>query len=208
MFRRCWFLIKSWDGFFFSCCMPQWIWRPTRCSTTSGTTTWRTHEVNITTRSAAACATTWPSTSPVSLLPSRNMPASGISELRQLEDQTEWTIIKKKWSILTLFQRVCPSSFSERIISLITKLDLFYELRKGEGMTANMQSDLLKTWLAWQSKITFKGIVNIYFVFLELAADINIYHQWFTLLQNYHGPGIVLRYEVWWFISLVISIFN
>ena len=80
-------------------------------------------------------------------------------------------------------------------------------MRTGEGMTATMQSDLLKTWLAWQSKITFKGIVNIYFVFLELAADINIY-EWFTLLQNYHGPGIVLRYEVWWFISLVISIFN
>ena len=82
--RRCWFLIKSWDGFFFSCCMRQWTWLPTRCSTTSGTTTWRTREVNITTRSAAACATTWPSTSPASLLPSRNMRASGICELRRL----------------------------------------------------------------------------------------------------------------------------
>ena len=134
------------------------------------------------------------------------------ASIRDLWTPTIWEIkhsglvtMNKMWSVLNWFKLY----FREYIISVFTNLDLFLwiliELRTGEGMTATMQSDLLKTWLAWQSKITFKGIVNIYFVFLELAADNNIY-QWFTLLQNYHGPGIVLRYEVWWFIPLVISI--
>ena len=92
-------------------------------------------EVNITTRSAAASATTWQSTSPVSLPLSRNMQASGICELsysfrkKSVAQRSELTFITENIRVWqsTLVWKL--ETLREINYIVASKLAFFYELQ-------------------------------------------------------------------------------